>query len=289
MSIESKNSDERFISDGQASEENRCENPPSFVIPEWLTPDFYSKAYDRFIRLRRTIDPFPGEDPHLDPNAFELPSEDINRLGILFFGYNLINLSSHRLTGQINGMYDDILNLKAWEQILPDYNERQKLHLIVQFVEPLLVASLISPFAVKNQMVFVGTKIAILLEQGKRKNKIPADREIKSIADMEEWAGKWPGFPELKIALSTLHSEDFTESTMNFRHRYTHRLPPRIGMGIVPNFRLEREGTGLRIYPHMDEPLAISTAIAASVMQHRACVAAFHAFWFMLKSKLVTM
>jgi hypothetical protein len=118
-----------------------CSSPDGW---EWLTPDFYSGAYDRFIRLRWNIDPFPGEDLHLDPHAFVLSPEE--------------------------------------------------------------------------------------------QKKIP--------------------------------------------------LPPRIEVGIAPNYRFERDGQNLRIYPHVDEPLVLSDAIDASVMQHRACVAAIRTFWLVLKARV---
>jgi hypothetical protein len=257
--------------------------------PEWLTPDFYARAYDRFIRLRWNIDPFPGEDHHLDPLTFELSSDEINNIGLIFFAWDLINLSSHRLTGQINGFDNDLFKLKAWARILPDYDDKQQLHLMDEFVEPLLMACLIAPYAVKNQIIFAGTQIAVFLERGQCQTRVPSDRDIKNISDLEEWAGNWVHFQELKTALNSISDREFMNSTKDFRHRYTHRMPPRIGMGIVPNFRLEREGSGLRIYPHLEEPLELSPAIEAAVIQHRACVAAFRAFWTMLKAKLASM
>jgi hypothetical protein len=150
------------------------------------------------------------------------------------------------------------------------------------------MACLLAPYAVKNQIIFNGTKIAIVLERGRGRGKIPKDEDIRNISHLNGWAGGWAGFAGLKSALDAVSDQNFARATKDFRHRHTHRMPPRIGMGIVPNFRLKREGVGLRIHPHMDGPLELSTAIDAAVVQHRACVAAFRAFWSMLKVRLAT-
>lgn len=259
-----------------------CSSPDGW---EWLTPDFYSRAYDRFIRLRWNIDPFPGEDLHLDPHAFALSPEEQKKIPMSF---ELLRLSIQRIVGEANGFKSDIFDLKAWEKILPEFEGKsQKLHLLHQFVEPSLRSCLFAPYAVKNQIIFSGTQIAILLEQGKCQPKIPANKEIRNIFHFKQWAGTWVDFDKLETALSSLSNEDFTDATKNFRHRYTHQIPPRIEIGIASNYRFERDGQNLRIYPYVDEPLALSDAIEASVMQHRACVAAIRTFWLVLKARVV--
>jgi hypothetical protein len=253
-----------------------CSSPDGW---EWLTPDFYSGAYDRFIRLRWSIDPFPGEDLHLDPRAFVLSPEEQKKISLSF---ELLRLSIQRIVGEVNGFKSDIFDLKTWEKILPGYEDvNQKVHLLHQFVDPLSKSCLLAPYAVKNQIIFSGTQIAILFEKGKRHLKIPKNGEI-AYPTFEKWAGTWSDFPALAEALSALNDEKIK----TLRDQYTHRIPPRIEVGIVPNYRFERDGQNLRIYPQVDEPLTLSDTIEASVMQHRACVTAVQTFWHMLKAKV---
>jgi hypothetical protein len=254
----------------------------------WLTPDFYSRAYDRFIRLRWTLDPFPDKDYHLDPKSFELLPEEKEKIPVPIFGDSLVLLSSYSLTGQINGFLGDLFKLKTWEQVLPEYNEKQRLQLMDEFVEPLVIASLTAPYAVKNQIIFTAAQIAIMLERGRGKAEIPEPRFMR-FRHLEAWAGTWLYFKELKLALDDIGDEGFMDSTKDFRHRYMHRLPPRIATGLVANFRFEREGKFLKYFPHFEEPLGLSDAISASVVQHRACATAFIAFWKMLRAKLESM
>jgi hypothetical protein len=255
---------------------------------DWLTPDFYSKAYDRFIRLRWHIDPFPGDDRRLDPEAYRFSPEEYKKAAPLLFGDDLLRLSIQRIIGQINGFNSDLFHLKAWVKILSEYDDQsQKLHLIVEFVEPLVMSCLTAPYALKNQIIFSGTKIAILLDKGGRGQKIPDDKAI-NFRTFKQWAGTWSGFLLVAKTLSAVNDHDFIDSTHTFRDRYTHQMPPRIAVGIVANYHFEREGKSLKVYPRVDEPLPLSTCIETSIIQHRACVAAFQAFWHMLKAKMAS-
>lgn len=262
---------------------NKCDSDDGW---EWLTPDFYSGAYDRFIRLRWNIDPFPGEDHHLDPRAFVLSPEEQKKIPL---SSELVRFSFQHIVGEVNYFKSYIFDLKTWEKILPEYNdESQKLHLLYKFVEPLLKCCLFAPYALKNQIIFSGTKIAILLAKGKGQPKIPTDENIRNISDFKQWAETWADFDKLETALKVLSDKDFTDATKDFRHRYTHRIPPRIEVGIIRDYCLKHDGQNLRISHHVEEPLPLSAAIKASVTQHRACVTAVRTFWHVLKARVAT-
>lgn len=259
---------------------------------EWLTPDFFSKAYDQFIRCYWNENPFPDQnylDYHLDPHSFVFTPEEMGKIPGHIFGQSLLELSSEHLVGQINGFHSYVYRLKVWEKILLEYNELQRLHLIDEFVAPLSTSCLIAPFALKNQIIFSGVKIGMLLEKGKKQLNILEDQDIKSIEQLKPWVETWIGFNSLENALNAINDQNFLHSTKNFRHRYTHRLPPRIEMGVAANYRFAREGQSMKIYGGNEPPLPLATAIEASLVQHRACVSAFRAFWAMLKSKLEAM
>jgi hypothetical protein len=145
----------------------------------------------------------------------------------------------------------------------------------------LVTACLIAPFALKNQIFFTGTQAAILLNKN-CSLKIPENHQIDKRI-FEEWVGTWPGFSTLATALAALADKEFNDL---FRNRYTHRLPPRIEIGITPNFRFAREGQFLKIFGGNEPPLPLSKAIEESAIQHRACVNTFRAFWTILRDKL---
>ncbi|HVU07070.1 MAG TPA: hypothetical protein VHG89_00845 [Verrucomicrobiae bacterium] len=251
---------------------------------KWLTPDFYSKAYDKFVRLYWKHDPFPNETPnlHLHPDDYRFSSREQEKTPGFFFGQGLFELSTMHLVGQINEFYSDIIKLMVWEKILAEYeNESQKLHLIVEFIEPLVTSCLTVPYALKNQIIFAGTQIAILLEKNVAM-KIPENHEIKFSA-FKKWAGTWPEFTTVEIALTKLSEKEFNSY---FRHRFTHQMPPRIEIGLTANYRFSREGKFLKIQGGNEPPLPLSKAIELSLEQHKICIETFKAFWTMLKTKL---
>ncbi|HEY1718192.1 MAG TPA: hypothetical protein VGH42_07845 [Verrucomicrobiae bacterium] len=104
---------------------------------KWLTPDFYSKAYDQFIRLYWLIidEPIPDQklsDFHLNPNEFRFSA---NERHPIFWCHDFLRLSTMRLIGQINDFNSDVRKLKVWVKILSQYDsESQKIHLIVEFI-----------------------------------------------------------------------------------------------------------------------------------------------------------
>ena len=223
---------------------------------EWLTPDFYSEAYDRFIRLRWVIDPFKGNNYNLNPVEFRLSEGEMKRIPLSSFMAVHLRLSIQSLVGQINGFNSDLFALKAWQTILPDYQRSQRIHLISEFVEPLLHSCMLAPFALRNQITFTGTKIAILLEKGRCQPKLPDDRDI-SEKHFNQWAGNWDGFNLVEKSLKQLCDEEFIQRTNNFRHRYNHRIPPRIGIGISPNFRFECGDKIFKMYLSPEGPLSL--------------------------------
>lgn len=258
--------------------------------PDWFTAEFYSQAYARFNRIRWGKDPFKGKYSfhNLDPDEFRLSDDEMSRIPLYPFTAANVELSIQSLVGQINRFNSDLFALKAWRTILPDYQRSQRIHLISEFVEPLLHSCMFAPFALRNQITFTGTYIAVLLEKGRREPKLPsAEANSRQFREhFRRWAGSWHGFELVEKSLNQLSDEKFNQRTNEFRHRYTHRIPPRIAYGLWPNFRFERTGKQLTVYFSPEKPLRLSQSIKASVVQHRACIKAFQAFWKMLTKRL---
>lgn len=255
---------------------------------DWLTPDFYPQAYNRFNRLRWGIDPFKGKYyySNLDPAEFGLSEDETSRIPLSLFMAVHLKLSIQSLVGQINRFNSDIFALKAWQNILRDYQKIQRIHLQSEFVEPLLHSCMLAPFALRNQIIFTGTKIAILVEKGRLQPKLPNDRSKEYSEHFKQWAGNWDGFNLVEKLLKQLSDEKFNQQTNEFRHRYTHRIPPCIAYGLSPNFKFERDGPRLKVYFSPEKPLQLHQCIKASVIQHRACVKTFRAFWTMIRNRL---
>ncbi len=276
--------------DGQINSKSDCESNTKQVGYDWLTPDFYSKAYDQFIRRYWNEKPFPNQnqlDHHLDPYDFALTPDEMAKIPAHFLGQGLVELSSHHLVGEINRFSTNICKVKIWERVLSDYDELQRLHLFVEFVEPLQNLALITPYALKRQIVFAGTQITILLEKGKLHSKIPKNREI-DFPTFKKWAENWPGYSQLEAALSALDDDGFDEATNSFRDRHTHQLPPST-IGFTARYRFERHEQGINIYGGNEPPMSLSKVTDAALIQHQASVAAFRAYWAMLKSKLASL
>ena len=251
----------------------------------WLTPEFYSTAYHRFIQLRWKANPFDGENIHLDPHDYRFSEAESEKIPGSAFSCLMCKLSIERLSGELNTWSNYLVELKTWEEILPDYTESQRLHLFCEFVEPRMVLCLGAPNALKNQMIFTGTKIAILFEKGRLHSKLPEDERI-SAKDFRKWAGAWDGFGQVEQLLNKINGVDFANSTKAFRNRYHHRIPPRIELGLTPDFTFENNRSYFTMRLSPEEPLPLTDAINASVCEHRASLAAFREFWGMIKRKV---
>lgn len=255
---------------------------------EWLTPAFYPRAYNRFNRLRWGIEPFNGKyyTSNLDPHEFKLSDDEADRVPLSPFMAIHVMLSIERLVGEINQLSSNIFALQIWQKILRDYGALQRMHLESEFVEPLANSCMLTPFALRNQIVFTGTKLAILFETGRLHTRLPDDREIE-LKHFRQWAAHWKGFAHLERSLKKLNDAIFIQRTNNFRHRYTHRIPPRIGRGLAPNFRFERDGPRLKVHFSPEKPLQLHKIIRASIVQHRLCVKSFQIFRDMIRRKLL--
>lgn len=253
----------------------------------WFTADFYPDAYRRFNRLRWGVEKLNRKYYYnnLDPQDFHPSEKDLEGLLLAPFYHGDVELSILSLVGQINRFNSDLFAIKVWKTILPDYTRDQQRHLVHEFVESLSYACMFAPFALKNQIIFTGTKTAILFERGKGALKLPDDYKI-SMDHFRDWAGKWKGFPQVERWLKKLNDEKFILHTNNFRNRYTHRIPPRIEFGLSPNFRFELKNKLFTIYLSPEKPLRLSQSLNASIRQHKMCVKAFLAFWKMIKMKL---
>ena len=255
---------------------------------DWLTPDFYLQAYNRFNRLRWGVDPIKSKYyfSNLNPDEFNFSEDEISRIPLSSFMAVHLRLSIHSLVGQINHFNSEIFALKVWQCVLRDYRKIQKIQLQSEFTDPLSCSCLLAPFALRNQIIFTGTKIAILLEKGRLHPKLPDDRSKEYSKHFKQWAGNWNGFTQVERSLQRINNEKFNQRTNEFRHRYTHRIPPRVGYGLSPNFKFERDGLQLRVYFSPEKPLLLHQCINASVIQHRACVMAVKAFWTMIRNRL---
>jgi hypothetical protein len=251
---------------------------------DWINPDFYINAYRSYIEKRWNTEMFPGiESIDLRIASLGIPkSTSYLDLGM---GSHLISGSYSTLLNDTNGFLDDLYAISIWNSILNDYADlTQRVHLIVEFVEHRARAALNAPRALKDNLIFAAAKIGIFLERG-AKGKIPEDHRIK-VGHLNGWIGDWDGFERLDILLKEIDNEQYREKTKNFRNRMHHNTPVGIGIGIIPDYRFENEGAGLRFTFGHTEPLSLTEIIDSCLPQYSAFKNALWHYRSMLLTQL---
>ena len=252
---------------------------------DWFKSQFYSQAYERYINLRWTIAPFSNDHEIINPDLATSVMPEENMHHVIALGYHLILGSFQSLVNEINDLYSDLLSLASWSAILQEYNdEDQKNHLIMEFVEPVAKNSLLYPQALKDRFIFVGTKMAIYLENGKT-SKIPKDAQIRR-KDLVTWTKNWAHADAFLHHLSQIDSNSFRDKTKLFRNRLHHRIPLGIEIGIVPDYEFDKGEEFFRWTPKQIQPLTTEDIIESLLPEHLSLMKCFHLFHQMFHAKI---
>ena len=142
----------------------------------------------------------------------------------------------------------DLADLRAWSDILRDYDDNEAFELICHFIEPLLFRSLFQPSSTRDRLGRVATNVVHqanliieaggkdVLEQDKGK-RFPSRRGVEK--QLERLAKRWSNGSHLLTALQTLDSKEYRGQTSDYRNQASHFLAPRIEKGVV--FFVSRE------------------------------------------------
>lgn len=190
-----------------------------------------SNQYSAYLQL---IDTVPTAAPFADYHWGNLPDP----LSGVWLPYSqMFNEFARELANIINQLISKEHRLGAWEIVTANLDETAFNNVLFEFVEPIATIALNLPVVIRDRIIFA---TAHLMHQANQalghadwRDDLPTDREIKR-RDLEKRGQRWNAAPALLNALDRLATQaDYDAATGNFRNRYHHRFPPRIGIGIT--------------------------------------------------------
>ncbi len=189
---------------------------------------FFVEAYRTY---RQALAVQPDFAKYADYEWQTLPDK-INASWLLYS--LMLSEYSRSLANAVNQLGDYSRRLRAWDTILENYSEDEKLEALFEFVDPIATISLNLPYAIQSRFYFA---IAHLCHQANKvklkrewKDDLPEDGKIKANTAKERGA-YWSLFPALEASVEKLFSRDHQNNTDEFRHKFTHRVPTQVVLG----------------------------------------------------------
>lgn len=189
---------------------------------------------DRYSAYLQVIDTVPIAGPFADYDWGTLPGS----LSGVWLAYNqMFGEFARELANTINQLVSKEQRLGAWEIVTADLDQDAFNNVLFEFVDPLATIALNLPAVIRDRIIFAAVHLMHQANQALGyadwRDDLPTDREIKR-RDLEKHGHRWNAISDLLHALDRLATQaDYDTATGNFRNRYHHRFPPRIGIGIT--------------------------------------------------------
>jgi hypothetical protein len=237
------------------------------------------KAVQRFLDALYAL---PADRTRIiDLDSHALPGGKIRDFNLFIFRQQADSYT-RELMGDINFFVVRLHRLEAWRRALEAYTDTtEQLGIFSEFVEPLFVYALTSPYALKNRFIYCGVKLIALaaaLESPSSAPPIPADRQI-NFNTLKDACGSSPIRESFRDAVSELNSDALTKATRDFRHRREHRLPQNLHLGLLAVFETEVTPAGLSHTQTAQRPLRLQEIIPVLDEEHRKLTITFERYW----------
>lgn len=160
------------------------------------------------------------------------------------------------LINNVNGWLGRLRAWRAWNQVLPSYNEQDQWSLRIEFLEDVTFYSMMQPSGFLDRsleaVTFLLHHASLSLNTGCR-DEFPNDKKIykrieknhpapydcfmsrKEKRDhVQSLSEGWVCATELLQQLDSMNDSEHQELTMDFRNRASHSFAPRLELGVVP-------------------------------------------------------
>lgn len=199
-------------------------------------------AYGQFLNNLKTVKPC---GPPATYDWYKLPDE----VPPEWVPYGLmLDERCREISNSINELGRFVSSLEAWKLVLDQFNDDEKLEIVIEFVTPIAVLALNHPYVIRSRFIY---SIAHLCHQANRVkdnnwiDDLPLDDEIYfDVAD--KYCAPWQSYRTLKLALEKISDRKFNSETHDFRNKYIHRysLGIEIGMTEFVKRNVARKGEG---------------------------------------------
>jgi len=246
--------------------------------------NFYIDAYLKY-RDKLHENDFSKTLPIMPYDCIQKPKSDD---GIIFIYTQLLSEYTGQLANDINSFRRNLCHLNAWNNVIQEYEDKEKYYLIIEFVEALTVLLHDFPYSIKNRFIF---SLSHLCHQSNRyvidgwKDDVCEDRKI-NYKTMTRRCSNWKYFDFFKDALSSLFSDEYNTNTNNYRNNLHHRIPIHTEIGLS-NF-VTRNIDGSRVSYNIGdfEPISLSKTINLMEQQHSSMCECFEKYKKLLEHQV---
>ncbi len=190
---------------------------------------------------------------------------------------------SQELANILNDLTRYTHQLAAWRDVAGKLDDKRKLDVANEFVDPLATIALNLPYVIRSRFIFAA---AHLCHQAGRtkvlkgwKDDLALDDEIY-FAQAERVGGLWKTWSKLKTKLERIGDKTYQAKTMNFRNTYNHRFSPRIVVGQTNMVTRDVDAKSKQVSYGFGgtEPLTLTLVVGLLEEQCQHCYKAFEAF-----------
>lgn len=204
--------------------------------------------------------------------------------------HEMLREHTQELANELNRFSRHIEQLRCWAEILPEYQDSDRIALLMEFAEPLATCCVNYPYAIRSRFVF---SIAHLCHQANqavradwKEDLLPADQKI-NYKNMDFALEGWPSASRVRACIDALCDDNFEEITGGFRNKFHHRHPPRFEIGLTQMVSRIRQDDGTTSYGFgYVEPLQLANVVPTLRLQHFTARACFDSYTELIKEQL---
>lgn len=230
------------------------------------------KAYTNFLAKYSTVtEPSEtAEYPKFEGSKFDIGGMAFSMMS----GEHVITIAN-----TVNSFLMYLRQLKGWTLVVRELDEEAAWRVLINFVEPLAYFCLDAPYRIKQQIC---SSTAQLSHQANRVRVQGWTDTVKlskpKFDDAQRQAGHWNDWPRLEACLGELNSDAFCEATEDFRNKFHHGFPRRVGTGYTSFVERTWSEEGVRYAFGSKPPLALVELVAALEPQYAAALSAFNSY-----------
>ena len=143
---------------------------------------------------------------------------------------------SREIVNSLNQLVGYSHRLKIWKVILDTKQEKAKIEIIYEFVEPISTLALNLPYVIRSRFIFATAHLCHqanrVIEGVEWKDDLPFDKAIY-FEQADKYGQRWSLYNKLKTSLEETNSKKYCRDTKDFRNTYNHRFSPHVESGIT--------------------------------------------------------
>jgi len=195
----------------------------------------------------------------------------------------MFNEFSQELANIINDLTRYTHQLRAWRDVTSRLNEKGRLDVSIEFVDPLATIALNLPYAIRSRLIFAAAHLNHQAGKAKAsrgwRDDLPLDEEIY-FAQADATGRPWRTWNKLKTKIERISNRNYSEKTRNFRNTYNHRFSPKIVTGLTSMITRHVDPRTKRVSYGIGGagPLTLKLVVELLEEQCQVCYKAFEAF-----------